>query len=271
MSISILLWHAYNILTKRCLLSAQTVNSCKSVLRSSVLPCTEYECDFPCQAQEVPLSGIGSTYHRFYNAKKCWPKPALAQPLQKSSPQPGVEPQPVATDGVPVDYEMESFIQIYEQCETDEDVWNKTIKERQLWNDRGPVELSQIPEYKPCGVKQVQLTRSGKPISRDGMPNGAANLQNTSAETDLFGLSRYLVAGDTAIQQGARQVCAIRPLDTRAIPTVELTEIYRQTQFDPAKFSKQLCNDLGENPRETCAGGAYRFNNQSRQRTRVQR
>ena len=58
-----------------------------------------------------------------------------------------------------------------------------------------------------------------------------------------------------------------RPMDTRAVPTVELTDVYRQTQFDPAKFSQQLCYDLGQNPSEVCPGGAYRLNNQTRQHT----
>ncbi len=231
-------------------------------------PCTEYECDFTGQAQDI--SGIGSTYHKFYNAKKCWPKPALSKPIAKSHHEPNVEPQPITNDGVPIEYEMESFSQNYEQCETQQDIWNKTIRERQLWNDRGPVETSPIPEYKKCGPTRLQLTRTGTPISKDGMPNTAGNLADTTVETDLFGLSHYLVASDTGIQQNGRQVCAIRPMDTRAVPTVELTDVYRQTQFDPAKFSKQLCYDLGQNPQESCGGRAYRFNNQTRQRTRTQ-
>lgn len=230
--------------------------------------CTEYVCDYNGYAR-LDTTQTDDSF-RWANTKICLPRAPKPPNDFSSKPQQQVQtalPEPIAYDGVPTDYQMDSFVQPFEQCESDIDTGNRVLRDRQLWNERGDSVLSEVPEYKSCGPDKVQLERNGIVVSRDGMPNTANNLPNSFVESDLKGLNRYNVLGDTGIMTGSRQVCAARPMDSRAVPTLDLLGVYAATAFKPERLVDQLCVDPNE--KRNCLGSSYRFNNSSRQRCRV--
>lgn len=190
------------------------------------------------------LSGFGtektlSTQNLSADNSRCdlkWHPFAPAREAQ----YPEMTAKPTTYDGVPIDAQMDSFKQPYEVCEWDQDIGNKAIKARNLWNERGPVELSTIPEYKPCGHSLININRKGMPVNRDGIVNTAENLKSPEKESDLLNLSRTLVQGDTSVRGLKGQYCVEKTLKTRYRITPQLDLQYSQTTVDPQLFKRQL-------------------------------
>lgn len=146
---------------------------------------------------------------------------------------------PTTYDGVPIDYEMQSFYQPFVRCENDDDIANEAVRQRNIWNARGKVELPEIPAYKACSPSTLNITRKGDPVSRDGIVSTAQNLLNPDAESDLHGLRTFLVQGDTAVKSRNSQYCVSKNLQSRYNVTKQLSDLYQETTIDNDLFKRQ--------------------------------
>lgn len=214
---------------------------CEKQFKDQHRECIGYYCHDPV------LSGFGnertlSTQNLSADNSRCDLKWYPFAPAREAQ-YPEMTAKPMTYDGVPIDAQMDSFKQPFEVCEWDQDVGNKAMKARNLWNERGTVELSPIPEYKPCGPSAVNITRKGMPVNRDGIVNTAENLRNPDKESDLLNLSRTLVQGDTSVRGLNGQYCVEKTLKARHRITPQLDLQYSQTTVDPQLFKRQLFTD----------------------------
>ena len=175
-------------------------------------------------------------------------------------------PDPIVYDGTPKDYEMESFPQAYQQCETEHDQNNRLIRDRNLWNERGNVEMTEIPVYKECGPSDVTVYRSvagdAKLEPLDGLPAIANNLRDITTESKLYN-----------IETGGLQIFdaneGLRCADTKSryTPSVALQRVYDATQVNPDMYYRQLNTEY-----ETSKSVAHRpitvFRNYTKSRLR---
>ena len=220
---------------------SQYMNQCEFAYGAQHKECRPFVCTY----QSLPGRGLDgqNNWALSGDAKDCqvlwspfW-SPKEAQIDEKDR-----QYQPVAYDGVPINYQMESFPDRYIPCQSDNDLGNEAIKKRSLWNQRGRVELSERPLYKRCGPSTISITRKGdmgSPVSRDGIIRTAENLINPDTESDLWNLNTYLVQGDTAVKSPQNQYCARSTLNSRYVITNQLNHLYNKSSINPDLFSRQ--------------------------------
>ena len=229
--------------------------------------CAGIDCDFGLKGLSLsPYNELDvEEYPKYANAFDChikW-KPYSTQKECPACPT----GEPIVYDGVPLDYQMESFLQPFEICPTDRDIFNDAIKQRLLWNERGPVELSSIPAYKACGPTLVQIKRNGVPVPRDGIVTTAQNLSDADAESDLLNITKPVVYRDTVGFEGNKPNCYFKyQSNDKSSPKASYAKAFEDGKVNPTLFSRQLYSeyDPTKNPQKLISTRPCLFNNCSR-------
>ena len=206
---------------------------CETSFAQDFAKCTQYYCNYQ-NLRGQDLSG-DSNYPLYSNASNCQSKSTPGRKPQPCKACPIGEP--ILYDGVPIDYQMESFVQTYQQCETPADIGNQQIKERNLWNEREPPELDERPAYKQCEPSDLTISRQvDKQPVRDGIPNSANNLRDVAVESKLYNIGGLQVFD---ANQGRKCV------DTSVRYNIDpgLAKVYDVTQVNPTLFARQLYTD----------------------------
>lgn len=219
------------------------LRNCDRSYAGDMRECRRFDCDYKnLKTDSVSVAKVSDhdiVYPLFANASDChmkWRPSPQYQPKECPACPVG---DPIVYDGVPIDYEMQSFYQSFQICDNPRDRGNEFIKNRNLWNEQGPVEFSERPAYKECGPTVEQLTRDGRAINRSGIATTARNLIDTEDESDLIGLGKFVVRSDAMIHDKKRQMCLTDTRDSRRNMDSSLEAIFEQTSIDKNLFRQQ--------------------------------
>ena len=189
-----------------------------------------------------------------FGADPCYAAPDLA-PAPKEDPESLWNVKANAFDGTPVAYEMDSFVQPYCAPRWNRDLYNKEIRDRNLWNTNGRISMTPLARETHCMIVDRARLSAQNPPSKDGLRQTADNLLNIDTEIKLLGIDKKNRFKDTYYFVDVNDDTLSRVCLDHAMPFISQSEPQVNRQFEKSKIdesTKAIQTYLQPAPDQSC-------------------